>query len=298
MIVGTVGRADTLRRLLDSLAGQSEPEFEVIVVDQNDAIDISPITDAYRGDLDIRRVEAPRGLSRARNIGLQHARGIVVGFPDDDCWYGPHVVARVRRAFSDDRTAVLTGRTVASDGLDSVSPHRLESGPVDRSNVFVSGNSNTLFCRRRVFETVGGFDEALGVGAATPYQSGEETDFLLRCLAHRIRVDYDRDLVVHHCHIRNASSAQTRRARVYSQGYGRLLRVHGFGLTYLGAGVGRSLGRGILCFVTGDLDGARSRVHWAQGALVGYLSGRRSVPDHSSSEGQLTSGRSPAGQTR
>lgn len=293
-----MGRADTLRRLLDSLAVQDEPEFEVIVVDQNDAIDIAPILNSYRGVLDIRHLRSPRGLSKARNIGLQHAGGIVMGFPDDDCWYGPHVVARVKRAFSDERRAVLTGRTIDPDGRDSVSPHRPESGPVDRDNVFTSGNSNTLFARRRVFETVGGFDEALGVGAGTPFQSGEETDLLLRCLAHGIHVDYDRDLVVHHCHITTASTAQTGRARVYSQGYGRLLRVHGYGFGHLGAGVGRSLGRGLLCLATGDRDGARTRILWAQGALVGYLSGRRRVPACPSPESRLTSGRSTAGQAR
>lgn len=273
LIVCTVGRTEPLARLLGSLSEQRNPDFEILVVDQNDSIDIAPLLGAFEPRLTIRHVRSARGLSRARNVGLREARGSIVGFPDDDCWYGPEVTENVRRYFTDPECAVLTGRTLDRDGGESVSPHRPDSGFVDRDNVFASGNSNTLFVRTAVAFDVGGFDETLGVGSGTPFQSGEETDFLLRCLRKSYQVYYDRDFVVHHDQNNDASAAKIARAGAYSQGFGRLLRLHQYGVVYLGAGVGRALLRAALCLATGDVDGARRRYDWVKGALRGYLSG-------------------------
>lgn len=271
LIVCTVGRRDLLLRLLASLKTQTNSAFELLVVDQSDSDEIETSLRSFSAGQSVRHIRSKRGLSHGRNVGLQHAQGNIVGFPDDDCWYGDRVIDQVQQFFQRPENGVLTGRTVDREGVDSVSFHRRGNGIIDRYNVFDSGNSNTLFARMAVAKDVGGFDETLGVGAATPFQSGEETDFLLRCLKKGYQLYYDHDFTVHHDQTDSSAAVQAARARAYSQGHGRVLRVHAYGVGYLGIRIGRAAMRGAVCLVTGDRSGARLRYGWASGSLRGFL---------------------------
>lgn len=275
LVACTVGRRDRLARLLDSLKTQTNRAFELIVVDQSSGSDIEALLADFPVGRAVRYLRTERGLSRGRNIGLRHVSGQVVGFPDDDCWYSPDVIESVFRFFHKPDIDVLTGRTVDGRGVNSLSPYRSDSGGIDRHNVFQSGNSNTLFVRASVARDVGGFDETLGVGAATPFQSGEETDFLLRCLRKGHRLHFSHEFTVHHDQIDNSSAAQFTRARIYSRGYGRLLRLHGYGAGYLAMRIGRAAARGAICLATGDQPRARQQFAWARGSIYGFLANIR-----------------------
>jgi len=275
LVICTIGRRDTLARLLASLERQTNNAFELVVVDQSNGSDVEALLNSCAVGQGVRHLRSERGLSRGRNIGLRRVRGQVIGFPDDDCWYDPDVVEHVHRFFEHQENAVLTGRTVDDRGVDSLSPHRRDSGDIDRRNVFASGNSNTLFARISVARDVNGFDESLGVGAATPFQSCEETDFLLRCLRSGHRLHFCHDFVVHHDQVDDSCAARFTRARIYSKGYGRLLRLHGYGVGYLAMRIGRALARGTICLAVGDHPGARQRFVWANGSLQGFLASAR-----------------------
>jgi len=271
LIVCTIGRSTKLARLLTSLNAQTRTSFELIVVDQSDSDEIEAALRSQGAGYAICHVRSARGLSRARNVGLRYARGDVVGFPDDDCWYDKGVIEHVARFFKRPECAVLTGRTVDRDGIESVSAHRAESGFVNRHNVFESGNSSTLFARSAAIRDIGGFDETLGVGAATPFQSGEETDLLLRLMRKGYTLCYDRAFTVHHDQTDDSPEVTLARIRAYSPGYGRVLRIHHYGPGYLAKRVSRAALRGAVCLVTGDQQGARQRYGWAMGSLRGFL---------------------------
>ena len=49
LIVATFGRTEEMRNLLLSLASQTEPDFEVVVVDQNSDERLVPILAAFAG---------------------------------------------------------------------------------------------------------------------------------------------------------------------------------------------------------------------------------------------------------
>ncbi|GJD52181.1 N-acetylglucosaminyldiphosphoundecaprenol N-acetyl-beta-D-mannosaminyltransferase [Methylobacterium crusticola] len=275
LIVCTLGRRDTLERLLESLRAQTRRPLEILVVDQNPAGYLHPLLARYQDLPLVHLVDLAdaRGLSRARNLGLTIARGDVVGFPDDDCWYDPGVVETVSRLFGrDGRHDLVTGRTADAEGADSVSRHLPVSGEITRANVFLAGNSNGLFVRRTLASRVGGFDEALGVGAATPYQSGEESDFILRCLAAGGGGRFERGLIVRHARTDGDPAAAATRARRYAPGFGRVLRLHGFPAGFVAGRLARAVGRGTLCLLAGRTVDARQRYAWAAGTARGYLS--------------------------
>jgi GT2 family glycosyltransferase len=268
LVVCTLGRTDQLRRLLASLDAQTDRRFRTIIVDQNPP--------GFLGDVlreaanPVLLLRANPGLSRARNLGITHASAPLIGFPDDDCWYSPTTVAEVIDRF--DRAPamqVLTGRTVDADGHESVSQHLPESRRINRSSVFLAGNSNTIFARRGAILDAGGFDESLGVGAGTMFGSGEETDFLLRCLRRGFEIRYERDFLVHHDQV-TVSGADLARIRRYSAGFGRVARLHRLGAAFVGARVARAAARSCLFLITGNVGEARSRWSWIRGCLAGF----------------------------
>ena len=270
LIVCTLGRTEELRRLIASLQNSTAAPLEVLIVDQNPAGYLDDILSAG-GGLPLKRIPCEPGLSRARNVGLKAARGRIIGCPDDDCWYPPNVIRDVQSAFaSRPELGILIGRTADAEGRTSVSPHMEAPAPISRDNVFRAGNSNGLFVRRDVADAVGGFDESLGVGARTPFQSGEETDFVLRGLASGAAGSFDPSLVIHHEQGNPAKARQIHRIRQYSAGFGRVLRKNGFGWGSVARPVARTLARAALCTAKLELAGAAQRLAWAAGVIRGF----------------------------
>jgi GT2 family glycosyltransferase len=164
---------------------------------------------------------------------LRAARGLLVGFPDDDCWYDATVLSAVSDRFaSDSRLDGLTGVTRDELGAFSVGRFDETPGEVSRDSVWRRGNSTTIFVTRRLAEQVNGFDESLGVGAASPWQSGEETDFLLRALKAGARIQFDPRLVVRHPQALSLAGSARRKAVLYSRGYMKVVRRHQFGVAF------------------------------------------------------------------
>ncbi len=144
-------------------------------------------------------LRSARGLSRARNVGLAHVAAPIVAFPDDDCLYPPRP-ARARRAAIRSGSTGSTGSAAgppAGDGR-AVGRWPAQAAPITPDTVWHTANSHTMFLRRELVERVGAFDEALGLGARTPWSSGEETDYLVRALRLGARIEYDPSLVITH----------------------------------------------------------------------------------------------------
>jgi glycosyltransferase involved in cell wall biosynthesis len=272
LIVCTLGRQDRLRRLFASLAVQSFRDFEVIVVDQNEGGFLDKIVAVYRPQLDIIHVAAAPGLSGARNVGLAHASGRVIAFPDDDCWYDPNTLSDVvEKMNGEGSAAIVAGRTVDEAGRDSVSLFLNTPAWVSRSNYLMCGNSNGLFFHRGVFREIGRFDTRLGVGAQSGFQSGEEADIVLRALSAGLAMRYFPDLQVHHDQVDDAiTDAQLRRARNYGRGFGALLRKHRFSGLEIVYRVCRPAIGAALYLLLGRSSLARYKWTWARAIAEGY----------------------------
>lgn len=194
LVAGTLGeRPDQLARLVDSVQAQDVEGVQLVVVDQSpEGID-PPEIPADHVDL-VHLREVP-GLSRARNAGMELARGDVLGFPDDDCWYPEGTLARVAGLLERRGLDLVTGRY--GDPETGASPFPRETVELSPRNMWGRASSVSLFVRRRFTERAGlRFDPELGVG--TPLPAAEEFDFLGRALLAGAAGEYHPDLVVHH----------------------------------------------------------------------------------------------------
>jgi glycosyltransferase involved in cell wall biosynthesis len=275
LIVATIERVSELDRLLTSLDAQSYRDFEVILIDQNTDARLTPVLRRHRG-LAIRHLECERGLSRARNAGLRVATGEVICFPDDDCWYPASLLESVSGWLerNPDFDAVFT--TMRSADNQPVGP-RCPSGPVlvTKSNVW-SFISPAGFLRRAVTDSVGHFREDIGVGANSPYQSGEESDYFLRGLALGFRMWYEPAFTVHHQDFRSLERMR-KTTYPYALGSGYVLRLHGYSWREFGVHLVRSVGGAVFSLCQGNLSMAE--VYWmrAAGQLRGYCLGPRDI---------------------
>lgn len=227
LILCTRGRTREPERFLDSLARQTYRRFELIVVDQND--DDRVIRALARVELDrpVLHLRTRPGLSHARNQGLCRARGEIVAFPDDDCWYAPELLSQVWQTLGAHPSwDGVTGMAVDERGRPSTGRWARRAGLLTRYNCWWRGVSFTLFVRRHVVERVGQFDETLGVGAQSPWGSSEEMDYILRALDAGCRIVYCPSLVVGHAHpLGRLDDKAIARAYRYGMGVGRVLRT-------------------------------------------------------------------------
>jgi glycosyltransferase involved in cell wall biosynthesis len=275
LIVATAGRVEELDRLLASLAVQTYREFEVLVVDQNLDGRLLPVLERYEGSVAITHLRSERGLSRARNAGLRCARGDVIAFPDDDCWYPPDLLARVAEFFAGqpEWDGLITG-AVDAQGRP-VLREVPRAGELLPRVLWRQTPSPTIFLRSRVVRQVGDFDETLGLGASSPWQSGEETDYLLRALQAGFRFWRDPSLAVGHtAWDRVLDAAAVRKGYAYGLGMGRVMWKHRVPAWFVAAQILRPLGGAILAALSGRYDRASYRWAVCRGRLWGWLMGR------------------------
>lgn len=263
LVMGTVGRTVELERFLDALAAQSMPDFELIIVDQNEEAVLSPLLAKYPHLPRLRHLRVGfRGLSRARNAGLALARGEIVAFPDDDCWYPPDLLERIDAFFSSrPECHGVCGRSEDGQGRPNQIPWPAQPAVLSSRSVWKCAISYTVFLRADAVRSVGMFDESLGVGAGTPWGSGEETDFLLRALAHGYCLRYEPSYSVCHPSLSTVDDAALlHRARSYGRGMGYVLRKHGTPVWFCAWMLFRALGGAALALAT--LNFRRALFHW------------------------------------
>lgn len=269
VVVSTVGRPVGVDKLLRSLSIQDLEPSEVVVVDQSREDEVVAVVDAWRDRLPVRRVTSGPGLSVGRNVGFRMLGEVdYVTFPDDDCWYEPDVLARAAVALSENPGNGVTGT------LESGLGHRLRFGSqkvvLDRVSVWTNAIEATMFLRKADLDALGGFDEQLGIGAQSPWQSGEGTDLLLRLLRADGIVTFVPDLVIHE----DGSPLEVRerrmKARRYARGTGRVIRRH-YGLWFRVRSLMRPILAGFASVATFQVSDAATRLATLIGRFEGLI---------------------------
>lgn len=270
LIVATHGRAAELDALFASLAEGQNAGFEVILVDQNADDRLAPVVARWDARLALRHLRSARPhANAARNLGLRHARGDLVAFPDDDCVLPPGTLARVRAAFdADPALGVLTGPAAAPQGGLGSGRWNPRSGPITRANVWTSVIEFNLWLRRDLALALGGFDEAMGPGAA--FGSAEGNDLVCRALQAGAVARYEHALRVIHPDKRRTPEAVARAAR-YGRGLGFALRRHRAPAAVLLAFLIRPAGGAALSLLRGRWLDARYHAAALAGRVAGLL---------------------------
>jgi GT2 family glycosyltransferase len=238
VIVGTVGRTETLDCCLRSLTALQHAELELIVVDNRPAAQTRELVAKWRAhDRRVRYIAERRpGSSLARNRGVAETRARFVAFTDDDAIVDPNWLAWLLAPFADASVAAVTGMVLPQE-LETVAQKRFEqyagfckgfdrrlydlrSNRADERLLYpywggIFGSGNSMAFRRTEFVAWGGFDPALGPG--TLVHSGEDMDAMTRVILRGHRLVYEPRSLCWHKHRRDQNAL---RHQLYGYGVG------------------------------------------------------------------------------
>lgn len=155
---------------LDALAAQRLPKdlYEVIVVDDGSTDSLSALVRPYEkryANFRLISYSPNKGLSAARNIGWQNAKGGIIYYIDDDAVADPDWIERLASHYASENIAGVGGypRPYFEKSLYTIydiARCKLEYGDnaeVLNDNNWGSGGCN-MSLRRSVLDEVGGFD--------------------------------------------------------------------------------------------------------------------------------------------
>lgn len=163
-----------------SILAQTFNDFEIVVVDDGSTDDTAAIVERYAAhEARIRLVRQPNGgISAARNQAMRHASGEIMATIDsDDLWEPEFLEAQVSILDANGEIDLVTTNALyLGSRLDgqAVRPYPDPRPAPDLAQILTDENSvftMTVF-RRRVFETIGGFDEQ--------FRTNEDYEFWVR----------------------------------------------------------------------------------------------------------------------
>jgi O-antigen biosynthesis protein len=236
IVLATYDRPERLFRTLKTLAAQTYPAFEVLVVDNSPdrpgaATAVERVNDRRFRLL----IEKRPGTSHARNTGLKAASTNIVAFTDDDVDADPDWLGNLVVPFFEDPTIACATGLILPQRLDTLAELTFEKfggfskglvaknftlnddshGPLYPYNVGLFGSGACAAFRRSVFLDIGGF--ATDLGPATMARGGEDLDAYLNVLHAGYRLHYSPAAIVRH-ESRTDMSALAQ--QIYSYGVG------------------------------------------------------------------------------
>jgi glycosyltransferase involved in cell wall biosynthesis len=235
LIVCTRNRAESLPACLNSIeqaaVANRAVEVELLIVNNGSTDATAAVLRAWQRSTSVPcrvLLAEQRGLSHARNCGLEHATGKIIAFTDDDCTVARDYLTQVERAYAADAGPALRGgRVELGDPRDlpftiktDLAPQRFTGG---HPGGFIHGCNLTM--SRSALELVGRFDTRLGAGQ--PIGAAEDSDFVYRAHRSGVMVLYDPSIVVFHHHGRRDFAEVKLLQDVYNLGNGALYAKHG-----------------------------------------------------------------------
>lgn len=130
VIIPVFNRCDIVSAAISSVLGQSFTDLEVIVVDDGSTDDIEGTIARFSADDRIRLIRQRNGgVSSARNLGIDAARGRLIAFLDSDDTWMPEKLERQIAAtepFSQSGPVLVTAQSrVMANGYSRILPERL-----------------------------------------------------------------------------------------------------------------------------------------------------------------------------
>lgn len=163
-IITTKNRANLLPRALDSVLNQTYPNLGVIVVDDGSDDDTPQIIERYQEKHSITciRNEQSLGANKARNAGIEKAKGeFIAGLDDDDEWH-PERISILLENYDDSYACITSNDRMISSNRSIV--WRKKSKVTLDDLLFSNHVGNQVLVKKERVLQVGGFDESLAAG--------------------------------------------------------------------------------------------------------------------------------------
>ena len=168
VIIPTYNRAKFLATAIDSVLVQTFSDYELIVVDDASTDSTSTLLEKYSSSIQIHTLPENKGVSYARNVGIQHAKSAWIAFLDsDDVWHPQKLEKQWEHiqhhphygAYFTDEIWIRNGKRV-----NPKKKHTKQEGWIYQPSLSLCLMApSTIMIPQHVFERVGNFDETLPV---------------------------------------------------------------------------------------------------------------------------------------
>lgn len=171
VVVATYNMGQHIEGAIDSILQQSFRDLEVIVVDDGSSDDTQERLQQYRNDERVRIIRTDnQGQPKAKNLGIQNARGKYIAFCDADDLWAPDKLERQIPVFIQDPEVGVVYTDVKY--IDERGEVYEKEGGYKRYSGFVTDKLliknfvpfGTSIIRRECLDQVGLFDESLPMG--------------------------------------------------------------------------------------------------------------------------------------
>jgi GT2 family glycosyltransferase len=198
VVVCSLNGANTIRDTMEGLQQLDYPDYEVIVVNDG-STDATP---DIAGKFDCLLInQENRGLSNARNTGIEAATGEIVAFIDDDAYPDAHWLKYLAQVFMTTDCVGAGGPNIAPPG-DGLVADCVANAPGGPTHVLISDQiaehipgCNKAF-RKESLEAIGGFDPRYRA-------AGDDVDVCWRMQERGWTIGFTASAVVWH-HSRNS----------------------------------------------------------------------------------------------
>jgi glycosyltransferase involved in cell wall biosynthesis len=165
-VIPVRNRADLISRALESVASQTYPAEEIIVVDDASTDGTSDIVMNLAKTINNLRLITLKenvGAAEARNVGIQQAKGDLIAFLDsDDRWYPEKLEKQLNEFRSDDDVvAVFSGSVVINDDSSFRYTPRSDITPIILYHSNALGTLSSAVISKKALVQIGGFDRLL-----------------------------------------------------------------------------------------------------------------------------------------
>lgn len=175
VVIPCYNSAKVLSTAIESVFSQTVDSWEIIVVNDGSTDTTEEIVKAYISqDTRIRYYsQTNSGVSKARNRGVDMARGKYILFLDADDYITPTCVQEACEYL--DKNPDCSLYILGVECFNSSGRRFLRDGYSSYRNLLLYGQSPNVICRREDFVGVGGFDERMRKGC-------EDWEFFIRFL--------------------------------------------------------------------------------------------------------------------
>lgn len=221
IIIPVYNRPDEIDELLESLARQTDNDFEIVVIEDGSKLDSKHIVDKYSDELNITYYFIQNsGAGQARNYGIRRSNGQFVVIVDSDCILPDNYISTIKKELSENNVDVFGGPDKALDSFTPVQKAINYSMTSFLTTGGIRGNKKTIGkyyprsfnmgIRRTTFDALGGF---------APIRLAEDTDFSIRVYKEGYKVAFFPSVYVYH---KRRSTFKTFYKQVHNFGTGRI----------------------------------------------------------------------------
>lgn len=169
VVIPTYNRSFTVVKAIDSVLEQTYDDYEIIVVDDGSTDDTYEILRPYWDKIHYEFKENG-GISSARNLALEVARGKYIALLDSDDYWKPEKLARQMECFANNTEYGMVATRCVTHKVDrhfnTIETNRIrrtgKSGWVYKDLFYRNYiRTSSVVIKKECFQELGGFDESL-----------------------------------------------------------------------------------------------------------------------------------------